>query len=369
MMRRTLGVRIDSVEPLPNGQVLIDGTAGVVGVLHYAAGEVDDQPRAELVDRDALFEPASIATLIGAPVTVHHPRGGMGPRGEGKAIGSVSHAAPRGDELGVRIRVWDADGVAAINAGTRELSLGYTAEFIAEPGEHAGERHDGRQASRRYDHLAIVDRARAGSAARLRLDHAMPDKYADALAAIKKAKTRADEISAGTLAFSMDGQTIEVELSPQMVAEVFSAVLAMQAAGAGATEPPPEEAEPNDAMQPDPMAEDARKDAAAKYTDADVARIARERAKLERTVAPLLPAGYDYAKASDLALRGDAIVAHSPSERAAVDALVKRGDTYAQGRLDALLDAALAARTPITTQATAPAKRSLTVDQLIALHL
>lgn len=51
-----------------------------------------------------------------------------------------------------------------------ELSLGYTVDLIPMPGVYNGEPYDYRQTNIRYNHLALVDEARAGPEARIALD-------------------------------------------------------------------------------------------------------------------------------------------------------------------------------------------------------
>lgn len=52
----------------------------------------------------------------------------------------------------------------------RELSLGYTVDLVEEPGLYYGEPYDFMQTNIRYNHLAVVDQARAGPEARIALD-------------------------------------------------------------------------------------------------------------------------------------------------------------------------------------------------------
>lgn len=51
-----------------------------------------------------------------------------------------------------------------------ELSLGYTVDLLPEPGVYNGEPYDYRQTNIRYNHLALVDEARAGPEAKIVLD-------------------------------------------------------------------------------------------------------------------------------------------------------------------------------------------------------
>lgn len=57
-----------------------------------------------------------------------------------------------------------------VNNGKKCLSLGYTVDLIEEPGEYEGQVYDYRQTNIKYNHLSIVDSARAGVEARIPLD-------------------------------------------------------------------------------------------------------------------------------------------------------------------------------------------------------
>jgi hypothetical protein len=70
--------------------------------------------------------------------------------------------------------ITDAETIADIEAGKTALSMGYTCDY--EPAgagaTWCGIAYDGIQRNIRYNHCAIVDRARAGDAARIRMDGA-----------------------------------------------------------------------------------------------------------------------------------------------------------------------------------------------------
>jgi hypothetical protein len=70
--------------------------------------------------------------------------------------------------------IHDADAVKAVEAGTRELSVGYNCDLEpAEPGARwCGQTYDFIQRNIRANHLSLVEKARAGDSARIRLDSA-----------------------------------------------------------------------------------------------------------------------------------------------------------------------------------------------------
>jgi len=79
-----------------------------------------------------------------------------------------------GFHVAIDMTITDAAAIADIESGKRALSMGYTCDY--EPAEAGatwcGIAYDGIQRNIRYNHCAIVDRARAGDAARIRMDGA-----------------------------------------------------------------------------------------------------------------------------------------------------------------------------------------------------
>jgi hypothetical protein len=152
----------------------IRGTAVVtrVGVLRYR--NADGTIRLELRHPRDVFEPASLDSLKMIPVTNQHPeevlvtaenarRLGVGSTGE-----DVRHD---GQLLLVSFVITDAQTVAEVETRRRvELSLGYTVDRLEDHGTYNGEEYTHRQTNIRYNHLAVVDRARAGALARINLD-------------------------------------------------------------------------------------------------------------------------------------------------------------------------------------------------------
>lgn len=363
--------RGDRVRELPGGQYEVDGVAGVVGVLEYAAGELGpgSGPRAEYVGPEVLFDAASLETLRGAPVIVSngHEPVGVGQPGNRLVAGSVSAVEPRHEsgELAVRVRYWSPEGVEAAKAGQSQLSLYYDAEYEPGPGVAPdGTRYDGRQTSRRYNHLAQVDAARAGRRASLRFDggprsmirlihngqtYEVPEYIAGACRhhAIEPGdgETRGD-LETATITISMDGEDDTTLTLPRGMIDRWLAEL-------GAMDTPPEAPEVIEEesveevgdMDPEKMPP-ARGDADVQAAiEAHLARrdaIAAERRAAERQCRPLLPESYDYDEAADVhAVRADA-VASVDDRRAAkardLAAKARSGDLRAAGRLEQMIE-------------------------------
>lgn len=157
-----------------NGFLRIDGVAAHVGILEY----MDDGGSIikEFVPEDTLFDPASLASLAGAPVTLQHPPEMVTPGNYAKyAQGSVNGNPKRdGDNLVVSLSVIGNEALHAVESGVDELSPGYSVDLDETPGEWNGQPYDRVQRNRRYNHQAIVDAARGGEVCSLRFDGIVP---------------------------------------------------------------------------------------------------------------------------------------------------------------------------------------------------
>lgn len=149
------------------------GFATRTGVFPYmdGAGKV----RLELRHPDDVFDPASLATLKYAPVTIEHPPIMLDPKNVSEY--SVGHTTERvevnREMVDTDLIIEHQDAIDAVEKGSlRELSSGYTADIVEEEGVYNGAPYNARQKNIRYNHLAIVKRGRAGPEVRLRLDSA-----------------------------------------------------------------------------------------------------------------------------------------------------------------------------------------------------
>lgn len=167
--------RIDK-NPLPKvyrtSEGYIKGTAIVTrtGIFKY----VDSQGniRLELRHPEDVLEEDSLESLKQIPITVEHPtvlvdssnvkQLGVGLTGETVKID--------GENIKTTVTITAIEGVEAINSGKEELSLGYTLDLEEEEGIYNGQPYTHRQKNIRYNHLAIVERGRAGANARLNFD-------------------------------------------------------------------------------------------------------------------------------------------------------------------------------------------------------
>ena len=139
----------------------------------------DGTLRREYRPAEEVFKAQSMDSLRTKPVTNDHPPefvtslnsrffsvGMTGEKTERKKVDGDSD-----EYLGVPLTVTDQETINSIKVdGKAEVSCGYTCDVFDEPGEYNGEKYDAIQRNIKYNHLAVVDRGRAGPEAKIRLD-------------------------------------------------------------------------------------------------------------------------------------------------------------------------------------------------------
>lgn len=136
------------------------------GDLQYLAGEVPITATADGITTisrtaDTIFSPECIASFQGKPVTINHPKVFVDSKNIGTyQVGHVINVRPGADQfancLVGDLLITHQDGIDVVQSGVREVSLGYEAEYTeTEPGK-------GTQTDIRGNHVALVDKGRAG---------------------------------------------------------------------------------------------------------------------------------------------------------------------------------------------------------------
>lgn len=136
------------------------------GVFVYR--NADGSERREYRPPEEVFKADSLSLYAGIPITNGHPGKVTSANAANHTIGTVlTPARQDGDNLIADIVIHN---VAAVNAGNKELSVGYELDLDETPGiAPNGERYDAIQRNIKPNHLAIVSKGRAGNA-RLNMD-------------------------------------------------------------------------------------------------------------------------------------------------------------------------------------------------------
>lgn len=142
----------------------------------------DGQITREYRPGSVVFDPGSLATLRGVPVTYGHPSAEasyMVTPENAKALqeGSVLEAGTPYREYGlvaVPMILRTQELIDAFRGGLRALSTGEIVWVLPEEGTVDGQPYDTRLLSLRYNHLAFVDAGQAGPLAQARYNHLSP---------------------------------------------------------------------------------------------------------------------------------------------------------------------------------------------------
>lgn len=139
-----------------------------VGIFEYL--NKDGSIRRELRLPEEVFSEKSLSTYKGKPVIVTHDAGYVDKENVSEeSIGTMLSAGYKdGDNVRAEIIIHDTDALK--NKGLRELSLGYNLRLDETSGEYNGEHYDAIQRDIEINHLALVEKARAGEQARLNID-------------------------------------------------------------------------------------------------------------------------------------------------------------------------------------------------------
>ena len=138
---------------------------GRTGILVYR--NADGTERREYRPPEEAFKADSLASLMGKPITIGHKAFvTAGNAAQVAPVGSVLSAGRQdGNNIVADIVVYNLD------TASRELSCGYTLTLDETPGTTPdGQHYDAVQRNIVYNHVAIVNKARAGSIARLNMD-------------------------------------------------------------------------------------------------------------------------------------------------------------------------------------------------------
>ncbi len=194
-----------------NGYLRIDGVVAHVGILEYM--DEGGTVIREFVPEETLFEPASLQSLAGAPVTLQHPPVMVTPSNYKEySQGSVNGMPKRdGDNLIASMLVIGNEALHAVEYdGVSELSPGYSVDLDETPGEWQGQKYDRVQRNRRYNHQAIVDAARGGSVCSLRFDGAnVPNNEDNSMTQIKLPGGGAVEVADAATAATINAALVK----------------------------------------------------------------------------------------------------------------------------------------------------------------
>lgn len=173
----TITYSLDSKrEYTKDGFLKVPATVARTGIQEYFASELGltDRKPFDVVrvyrPPEEVFKQSSLDSYDGADITIEHPKS-MVKAGtfNGISKGFVRGSGRRnGDFVEADLLIKSQDAIDAVNSGKIQVSAGYLASYHAEQGTtDSGEKYDFIQRDIDINHVAIVDRARAGAQARI----------------------------------------------------------------------------------------------------------------------------------------------------------------------------------------------------------
>lgn len=173
VQRVDAGGTLRPVRRMPDGRLIVDAYTTRVGVFEYPK---NGRIVRELRHPDDVFDRVSMDTFAHLPVTNRHPSKMLTAKtARTHMVGASGERVERdGDYMRQTLMIADAELIEAMERGDQvEISNGYYCDLEERPGVDPVYGHyDVRQRNIRGNHHAVVERGRAGSTVRARMDEA-----------------------------------------------------------------------------------------------------------------------------------------------------------------------------------------------------
>lgn len=312
------------------GYLKADAFLTRVGVFTYKT--MDGQIVRELKHPDDVFDPASLETLAGLPVTDEHPDEFLTAANTSRhQRGYTGDKVERIDtKLKSRLTITDNSLIErVVSKDQSEVSCGYHCDVVMEGGVYNGERYDARQKNIRYNHVAVVKRGRAGPEVNIRLDSSaaiMNSKISDDNPVVESQDSAKTKTDGGKMAkITIEG--VEYEVS-EAIASVVSANLKQKDSLATELANTKKDLETTKGRL-DASASEVEKAKAASVSREDAMRDARARIDLEDFAGKILQGKKFDGSASDMDIKKAVIGKVYPSAK-----LDGRSDDYVNGQFE-----------------------------------
>lgn len=298
-----------------DGYLVTTAKVARTGIQEYLGSELGSDKEIVRVMRpeSEVFHKDSLASFVGKPMTNDHPSESVtAETWKRDAIGAIGEEVMRdGDYIRVPLIMMDAAAIADYKAGKTELSMGYDAdiEFV----DHAD--YDAIQKNIRINHIALVDKGRAGDA-----------KIGDAGGQKNNGQSQKTEVKTMTKKVKFGDVTIEVSEQAAEAIEALTEQLKQAKEEAQASA----DAKDKELAEKDGEIEKLKGNSmTADKLDAAIA----ERVAIIADAKKI--ADLDYSKKSPADIRRAAVTAVIGDA-----AITGKSDAYVEARFDVLLDAA-----------------------------
>lgn len=169
MFRFLDAVNIKGTKTTAEGFLVADAFAVRTGTQIYAGYEVGKPELPTVVvfrSEEEVFKKDTLQSFSHVPVTNDHPSVPVTAENwKDYAVGETSTDILRdGEKMKIPLVLKDCNVIADVQAGKRELSAGYSCDLIFEDGVAPdGTKYQAKQVNIRANHVAVVQRGRAGS--------------------------------------------------------------------------------------------------------------------------------------------------------------------------------------------------------------
>lgn len=161
---------ITDYDETPEGYLTVTVPITRPGVFPYQRQDGTIQMEAKLPDE--IFSDRTIRSARSKPVTDDHPNEPVTLKNYNRYAKGMSHtdATVRNLKLYVSMTITDEALIQKIRDGKREISIGFLSDVVAEQGSYNGDAYQYVQRNLEINHIAIVDKGRAGPEVAIRND-------------------------------------------------------------------------------------------------------------------------------------------------------------------------------------------------------
>ena len=330
---------VGQVKETKEGYLVSTSRVARTGVQEYYAKELGDiaadrDPNSVVrVYRhpDQVFHKDSLASITRLPVTIEHPKEDVTAENWARlSVGDIGDAyATEPEWIVVNPMLKDAAAVKAARTTHPELSMGYSANIVkARDGLDA----DFEVSDIRYNHIALVPKARAGDMARI------GDSWGASPVEIDDSKPSKGGRMPDLKTVVLGDQAVQVALADAQAIEQFKAATAKQLSDAAAKHDAAIAAKDADMAKMQAQLDDANTKI---LSDADLDKRVAERAELVSVAAKISP-DVKTSGMSDSAIRKAVVVAKLGDA-----AIAGKSDAYVDARFDILADSAKTETNPV----------------------
>jgi hypothetical protein len=222
-------------EKTPDGFLRCPARLLAERVMPYLRSEVEEQGEGTInlfVRGDSISTPEALRSLEGAPLVAGDHIWMTPETARGRAVGAIA-GSPRWEPpyLVADLLVTDPEAIQKIEAGELpEISAGYTAEVLSQPGEFNGSPYDAEQTQLRFNHIAIIPAGHGRAGADVRILNQKKEAIMPVRIQLKNTKTfiNVEEEAANAIAAEETASAASLEETMGQLEEKSGQMAALQ---------------------------------------------------------------------------------------------------------------------------------------------